>query len=247
MKTVPARVLSELGMAAFRTYLERGRVAGEPPPHEVLLSDDYSRRVEPEVELRVRKFSTKYEMGMEICTAFAERLSEMWNVDEFWAAMSLTFHASTFPVKNNEWFIGSLSRHLISRIPGRHQDQGHRHLVKGAASAVSRFGQEARVLMGGPHEQAKMEEQIMSRKSDIGLASSKEVVRAAYLLYYDPDKDVVRRGAKSTGTGSIMRLIDILKQLDVNYDVASLDAQEIVSLLPRAEFAKFLPESASIS
>lgn len=245
MKAVSARALNPTGLDMFNAYLAGGPWSETAPPTN-LLSDEYSYLLEPGFEVNPRKFGTKFEMGMEVCTSAGNTiLPSLWPTDGLWAALSLMFHQSTFPSKNGQWFIGSPSRHVITRIPGRKQDQSHRHLVKGAAIAVNRFGTEARVLMGGPHEQAKMEEQIMSRKTDMGLASSKEVVRAAYELYYDPDKDAVKRGAKSTGAGSVMRLIDILTQLDVNYDIPSLQASDILSLLPRKEFEKFLPASTS--
>lgn len=250
MKLVPApvRILTPSGLDVFAKYLAGGPWTDQPPPTWLLSKDEFSRELSPAFEIVCRKFPTKFEMGMEVCTAAGEdRLPALWPMDELWPALSLAFHQSTIPVRDGKWFVGSPSRHLVTRVPGRQQDQGHRHLVKGAAVAVSRFGVEARVLMGGPHEQAKIEEQIMSRKRDMGLASSKELVRAAYQLYYDPDKDAVKRGAKSTGAGSIMRLIDVLGQLDVNFDVPSLEASEILALLPRDEFGKFLPEAASIS
>jgi hypothetical protein len=245
MKQSLVRVLNPAGLGLFAQYLEAGPWKTEKPPIE-LLEDLHSVVLEPEVEVGTRRFSSKFEMGMEVCSAIEpERLTALWANDGLWAALSLTFHQSTFPVKDGQWFVGSPSRHIVARIPGRLQDQSHRHLVKGAAIAVSRFGADARVLMGGPHQQAKIEEQIMSRKADMGLASANEVVRAAYQLYYDPDADAVKRGAKSTGAGSIMRLIDVLAQLDVNYDIPSLEANEIIALLPKKEFGKFLPRSTS--
>lgn len=245
MKATSVRALNESGLAMFAAYLASGPWSEIAPPMN-LLTDEHSQILNPGFDVNPRKFGTKFEMGMEVCTgAGGLALSTLWPNDGLWAALSLAFHQSTFPFKNGQWFIGSPSRHMVTRIPGRKQDQSHRHLVKGATMAVSRFGIEARVLMGGPHEQAKMEEQIMSRKTDMGLASSKEVVRAAYELYYDPDKNAVKRGAKSTGGGSIMRLIDILTQLDVNYDIPSLQAADILSLLPRREFGKFLPVATS--
>lgn len=244
----PVRILTVGGLAVFRKYLDGGPWADEPPPSWLLSNDEFSHALAPPMEIVPRKFRTKFEMGMEVCTAAGEhRLPTLWPMDDLWASLSLAFCQSTFPVRDGKRFVGSPSRHLVTRVPGRLQDQGHRHLVKGAAVAVSRFGVEARVLMGLPHEQTKIEEQIMSRKRDMGLASSKELVRAAYQLYYDQDKNVVKRGAKSTGAGSIMRLIEVLSQLDVNFDVPSLEATEILALLPKEEFGKFLPSVASNS
>lgn len=247
MKRIRTRTLNTQGLAEFAAYLGRGPWTAEPPPVGLLNSDAYSRPFAPEVEIGVRKFSAKFEMGMEICTAFGNDGIDAIKDNGLWAWLSLALNDSTMPKKDGTWFVGAKSRHIVERIPGRLQDQGHRHLVKGAAMAVRRFDTEAKVLMGRPHEQSKIEEQIMSRKADMGLATATEVVRAAYRLYYDPDHDAVRRGAKGTGAGSIMRFVEVLTQLDVNFDVPSLTANSILSLLPAHEFGKFMKESASIS
>lgn len=247
MKTLRTRALNAQGLAEFAAYLGRGPMTSEPPPVSLLNNDAYSRPVAPEVEIEARRFATKYELGMEICTAFGNEAVDAVKDNGVWAWLSLALHESTMPKKDGTWFVGAKSRHIVERIPGRLQDQSHRHLVKGAAMAVRRFDTDAKVLMGRPDEQSKIEEQIMSRKSDMGLANAVEVVRAAYRLYYDADRDVVRRGAKSTGAGSIMRFVDVLTQLDVNFDVPSLKADVILTLLPGHEFGRFMKESASTS
>jgi len=109
---------------------------------------------------------------------------------------------------------------------------------------VSRFGTDARVLMERPDQQSKIEEQIMSRKADLGLASASQIIRAAHRLYFDPDKNTVKRGAKSTGAGSIMRFVEVLVQLDVNFDIPSLDSETVLSLLPSNEFGKFMSSTS---
>lgn len=102
--------------------------------------------------------------------------------------------------------------------------------------AVSRFGAHARVLLGRASEQTKIEEQVMSRTADLGLAGSVEFVRLLHRIYWDPTKNAVRKGAKGTGKGSIMRIIEVMQHLDVTYDVQSLSAEQFEELLPRPEF-----------
>jgi len=242
MKPVMPRSLNSRGLAEFSAYLERGPLTPEPPPEHLLFSDAYSRPYAHAAELCAKRFSRKFDIGMEVCTAFVERdaFNLALNDAGLWAWLSLFMNESTMPKKDGTWFVGAMSRHVVERIPGRLQDQSHRHLVKGAAMAVQRFGTDAKVLLGRPDEQSKIEEQIMSRKADMGLASATEVVRAAYRLYYDDVRDIVKRGAKSTGAGSIMRFVEVLTQLDVNFDVASLEADTILSLLPVEEFGRFV-------
>lgn len=247
MKRLRTRALNAHGLAEFAAYLGRGPTTTEPPPVELLNNEAYSRALAPEVEIEARRFATKYELGMEICTAFGNDGIDAIKDNGVWAWLSLALHDSTMPKMDDAWFVGAKSRHIVERIPGRLQDQSHRHLVKGAAMAVRRFDTDAKVLMGRPYEQSKIEEQIMSRKAEMGLASATEVVRAAYRLYYDADRDTVKRGAKSTGAGSIMRFVEVLTQLDVNFDVPSLQADTILSLLPSHEFGGFMKNTASIS
>lgn len=247
MKKFAARALTQDGLAAFAAYIAAGANSATAPPTHLLTDAKYSVEYAPRFEVRPRKFASKFEMGMEVATAIGkDALDAAFSEPALWAGLSLQFHEATMPKKEGVWFVGTQSRHIITKIPGRNQDQSHRHLVKGAAIAVSRFGPDARVLMGGASEQSKIEEQIMSRKSDTGLASSPQVVRVANQLYFDADKGSVRKGAKGTGGGSIMRLIEVLAQFDVNYDVSSLSADSIVGLLPQREFERFI-KPASMS
>ncbi|MDQ6734650.1 MAG: hypothetical protein M3Z35_11165 [Nitrospirota bacterium] len=250
MKPLVIRTFTSRGLAEFAAYLGSGPISSEPPPGALLEDDFYARPYDDIAEIRVRRFATKYELGMEISTSFGgeEKTDAALKENALWAWLSLACHESTMPKRDGtNWFLGAKSRHVVELIPGRHQDQSHRHLVKGAAMAVRRFGRDAKVLLGRPDEQSKIEEQIMSRKADMGLASAKEVVRAAFLLYFDAERDIVKRGAKSTGAGSIMRFVEVLTQLDVNFDIPSLKAETILSLLPPQEFGKFIETPASIN
>ncbi len=101
-----------------------------------------------------------------------------------------------------------------------------------------RFGVHAVVLMGDAHGQSKMEEQVMSRRSDQPLAFHKEFVKALYELYWDIDADTLKSGARGEGPGSVMHMIDLLTQFDLTFDIASLDAPLLLQLLPK-DFKRF--------
>lgn len=227
------------GKIAFRDYLALGPRTIKQPPTELLLDDRYSTPLAIGlVEQRV--FDTKFDMGMHVVAAVGkEKLPALLNEPDVWPWLSLYFYESTFPKKGSEWFIGARSRHIVERISGRQQDHSHRHLVRGAVVAVQRFDMHARVLMERPYQQSKMEEQIMSRKSDLGLAGSPNIIKLIYRLYWDASKNAVLKGAKGDGPGSIMRLITVLRQLDATFDVASLSPDRLLALLPRTEFKRF--------
>lgn len=59
-------------------------------------------------------------------------------------------------------------------------------------------------------------------------------------LYFDPTKGTTKRGAGGKGSGSPRRLADVLKQLDLTWDLYGMQSVELIRLLP-TEFRRFLP------
>lgn len=73
------------------------------------------------------------------------------------------------------------------------------------------------------------------------LVACKAAVETATALYYDETKGSLRRGSGAKGAGGLRRLIDVIQQLDMTFDVHSLRASDLLVLLP-AEFAKFMSD-----
>ena len=229
------------GLNEFAAWLDRAEVAdpkrytSEPPPEHLLFDNQYSVQVGYGNPVRQRKFERKYDVGLEVCSAAGEENMRQLLADaNAWAWLTLYFHDSTIPFSKGMWWTGVRSRHIVDKISGRSQDQGHRHLVKGASTNVYRFKEFATVLMSGPSEMSKIEEQIMSRKVDPPLAFLPELVKAIHKLYWDVDADDVKRGASGVGNGSIMHIVDLLGQFDLTFDVSHLQSERLIALLPKA-------------
>jgi|GEM_PF-4291641 hypothetical protein len=237
---------TEKGLEAFRSWLDRAennvpkRKTSEPPPTGILLDDQYSRPLGFGGVLKQRPFNRKYDLGMEVCRALGrENVEKILNVPNAWAWLSLFFYETTFPRDREErWFTGERSRHIIQTIQGRKQDQSHRHLVKSAVTNVLRFGKYAVVLMGTKIGQSKIEEQVMSRRVDQPLAYHKEFVKTLYQLYWDEEKQNLKSGARGEGPGSIMHMMDLLTQFDLTFDISSLQVEDFMRLLPK-DFDRF--------
>jgi len=99
--------------------------------------------------------------------------------------------------------------------------------------------------MGNADGQSKMEEQVMSRRVDPPLAHHQEFVKALHRLYWDAENDDLKSGARSDGPGSVMHMIDLLTQFDMNYDISSLECDDFLRLLPK-DFDKFRGEGANL-
>lgn len=240
MSSFPIRAFTPEGMKQFANYLDEqtdgARRTAKAPPAELLHDDKFAKPTEFG-KLSKNVFEQKFDMAMYLAAnAGEENLRKMLGIPEIWPWLSLYFWRSVFPFEKGHYTIGARSRHVVEKIAGRNQDHSHRHLVRGGVVAVTRFGPHARVLLGKASEQTKMEEQVMSRTADLGLAGSPEFVRFLHRQYWDSKKGEVRKGAKGTGKGSIIRVIEIMQHLDVTFDVQSLVAEQIELLLPQAEF-----------
>jgi hypothetical protein len=78
--------------------------------------------------------------------------------------------------------------------------------------------------------------QLASRQEII---SNPAVVQLATQLYFDPTSGTTKKGAGGKGRGSPRRLVDILRQFDVTWDLYSMSLKEFWDILPQREFEKF--------
>lgn len=128
-------------------------------------------------------------------------------------------------------------RHILE--PG--YPYGHRHLIGGAylVYAVYGLGDEiSQLLLYTPlHIESQFNHEFVSRQS---LITNKGIMEAAFRLYFDPASKKPKRGAqlKKGAPGTLYRFIDVIQQLDVNYDLYSMIGDEIIGILP-AEFDKW--------
>lgn len=65
------------------------------------------------------------------------------------------------------------------------------------------------------------------------LIVSRGVIEALNLLYLDPVRGMPKRGASAIDQpGTVRRLVRVLQQLDLTYDIHGMSGQAIVDLLP---------------
>lgn len=240
------RRFNALGLqeAEIRLNALSAGVAGLADLTALLFDDKYTEVALSDICISVALLDPKtgkYDLGRTIVEALSERaVRQLLADDAVWPWLSIVFSASIFPEKKGAPYVGKLSRHLVTSVGGRSSKATHRHLVRGAVNAVFRFGESARGIMAGPSEHTTYEEQIMSRTERTQLAGSTEFVRLVNVLYFDPAKGKHKPNAAKGKTGSMMRLIDLVGQLETNYDVAAMSADEMIEILPKREFSRYL-------
>jgi hypothetical protein len=86
-----------------------------------------------------------------------------------------------------------------------------------------------------PGERGEIVEQLSARQE---IAACPAVIAAASELYNDAERRTFKKGAAGRSRGSIVRLIKVLQQYQLTYDLYSLSGRQLVSMLP-SEFDRF--------
>jgi len=68
--------------------------------------------------------------------------------------------------------------------------------------------------------------------------TNRSIVELATKLYYDPKLKTTRRGAGGKGAGSPRRLVAVLNQFDLTWDLYATTTPTLMKMLPK-EFEKF--------
>ncbi|WP_370298327.1 hypothetical protein, partial [Pontibacterium sp.] len=119
------------------------------------------------------------------------------------------------------------------------QDYKHRprHSVFTTWQLVEKYDRDSWFLLSkGLHVRGELIEQLMARQYFL---SCDGLIRAASQLYFDSDRKTFKRGASGrTSPGCVYRYVNWLKQIEINYDLFSMSADDFLSLMP-AEFDRF--------
>lgn len=232
------RAFNDAGIAEFHSHLERVRTStADAVPPDLYLSDEYSGIVSPEVQIRQVVFETKLEAARYLFGIVQQQLSQHFENVGLWTWLSAFYFDSVCPVEED----GARKprsdyRHILQ--PGRDWWHFYRHLLAGPVRTYAFHGEEAKLLLSGPvHRMGDFVEQLCSRQE---IAANRGLVEAATRLYWDDKSQRPKRGAAPNRRkpGTLRRFVDIIQQLELTYDLYSMNGAEILTLLPN-EFASW--------
>ncbi|RTM14293.1 MAG: hypothetical protein EKK33_06845 [Bradyrhizobiaceae bacterium] len=113
--------------------------------------------------------------------------------------------------------------------------KAQRHLVRMPVLLVDTLGDTAdHLLCGSPAVLPEIREQLTSQQDMFHPVFQ----AAARALYYDPEKQKLKKGAGGKKGGTPRRLAKVRSQLDVTWDMYDLTPEKLVGLLPK-EFDRF--------
>lgn len=224
------RALNEEGIDAFRRFLQMIRngdtFQGSPA---LLFVETTSYPLRDDVRVEKRTFASKYAAAVylgEILRPLALR-----ELDEkgLWSWLALFFFDQLSP-ENEEGI--RRPREDYHYIPD--ETSGwfrERHLLAGPYRLYLAHGERSRLLLyPRVHQHGQFVYQLAHRRELIG---NRGLVEAIDLLYWDRAHDRPKRGA-TTGSrpGNLRRLIRVIDQLGLNYDLYGMSGRQILELLP---------------
>ncbi len=222
------RKLNAKGIAAFREYLSSIRAGAEFQTSPALLYvDDFSTAVRPRIEVERRTLKTKLDAAAYLTTVLEPIEGPGLTSDVgLWSWLALFFFDQLSPVRPDG---KRRPREDYHYIPSDRRPQ--RHLLAGAYQLYKLHGQHARVLLHpAVHQHGRFIFDLDFRRD---LLTNRGLIEVADRLYWNERTRRPKRGAASDGQpGNLRRLIAVAQQLELNYDLYGMNAQEILELLP---------------
>lgn len=237
------RKLNARGIAAFQEYLRSIRAGSEFQSNPALLYvDEHSMPIQPRIEIAPRPFANKLDAAMYLANVLQPIETPALIGDAgLWAWLALYYFDQLSPVGADG---KRRPREDYHYIIGTARWAHERHLLAGPYRLYRTHGERARLLLHpAMHQHGNF---IYDLSFHRDLITNRGLIAAIDLLYWNPRTKRPKRGATtSSRPGNLRRLIAVLQQLDLTYDLHAMRAAEILTLLPD-EFAAWQPAQRSI-
>lgn len=229
-----ARRFTEAGITRFQELATTARAlnkAGTPVPEvpaELLWDEAFSTSMDYELPDADPVFADKLEVGLFCCRLIPEGDHEVIRTDApFWSWLAARYFdqitKGRTKIKEPRAYVAAIGF-----------QEFYRHLLLGPYYVyfMAREDPErVRVLLyDEPTTMNEVMVQLGSYQTLLQNPSLQEVVRR---LYFDEKRHRIKRGAGGKENGAPRRLMDFVRQIELNYDLASIEAPRLWSMLPK--------------
>lgn len=237
MNKMHARRLTAAGVERFEQFLQTLRTDPEiDPPLEILGDPMFSEPLDAEIDAEPRAFHSRLEIAEHLHKILKGDPAGLRNDPGFWSWLALCWFDELCPETKEQRQPGENARWIANLDDPR---RSCRHLLAGPWQIFQAHRDDPQraicLLYGTPSQAGPLVRLLAARPS---LASCPSVVGAASRLYFNRELGRNRPGLGGQGPGSPRRFLDILCQLELNWDLHSLTVEELLGLLP-AEFDHF--------
>jgi hypothetical protein len=240
---------------SIRTFNEEGlnemeRVTGEirnnnikEIPSELLTDGHYSEIHEPIINIERVDFRNKNELIPYLVHQLNLKTNKHLYFDKgLWSWLSAFYFDNICPPDGNGKRKVNETAFYILRDP-KNYTKYYRHLLAYPCRLYSELGDSSKIFLIGTFlKRGEITEQFGAYQE---IALNKGILDAANLMYWDEATRNLKRGAAGKGAGSARRLVRIIRQYQMTYDLNSMKGNDIVQLLP-IEFAKWNNQANSV-
>lgn len=205
-------------------------------PEDLLFSDSYSEPLEPIVNIKRVDFKNKNELVPYIVEILSLRGNKHFYFNRgLWSWLAAFYFDNICPVDGNGKRKVNETAFYVLRDP-KNYTKYYRHLLAYPCRLFSELDTSSKIfLIGSFLKRGEITEQFGAYQE---IALNKGILDAANIMYWDDSVKNLKRGAAGKGGGSARRLVRIIRQYQLTYDLNSMNGKEIVGLLP-SEFAKW--------
>lgn len=236
-KIISIRRFNDEGFAEFERIINEIRNGNlNKVPDTVLFSNEFSEAYEPILNIEAVTFLNKKELIPYLVSELNLRNSKHLYFDKgLWTWLAALFFNNICPEDGNGKRKVNESAFYILKDP-KNYTKYYRHLLAYPCRLYSELGDSSKIfLIGSFQKRGEITEQFGAYQE---IALNKGILDAANILYWDESTGNLKRGAAGKGAGSARRLVRIIRQYQMTYDLNSMSGNEIVSLLP-AEFSRW--------
>jgi hypothetical protein len=226
------KVFTDEGINEFRNFLVE--LKSNPELNKPDLSDKkYSENFEPEITVDENKiFSSRMELAEYLTKIFGDSGVKSQDVianDKLWTWLTYLWFDQICPKEGT----GRKVREIVKYICSIDYKKYYRHFIASTFRTYSTLAKENSLLfLTRPvNDHGDFIEQLASRQEII---SNPNLIGVAHKLYWDNEEYKPKRGASDRKKpGNLRRLIKLFGQIELTYDIFSMNPDDIVKNLPK--------------
>ena len=235
---ISIRTFNDAGLNEFEKIigeLRNGNIKNVP--ETLLFAEEFSNSFEPVVNVEKVDYKNKNELIPYLVQQLQLKSKKHLYFDKgLWSWLAAFYFDNICPVDGNGRRKINETAFYILREP-KNYTKYYRHLLAYPSRVYSELDDASKIfLIGNFSKRGEITEQFGAYQE---IALNKGILDAANILYWDDSTTNLKRGAAGKGAGSARRLVRIIRQYQLTYDLNSMKGNEIVNLLPN-EFSKWL-------
>jgi hypothetical protein len=240
--TVPIRRMTDQGVERFRSYLTAAKAgANDPLPNDLLFNEDYARVLDISVTVEQGVF----EISLDMARYLHPRIQGLALPGKYydvglWSWLSAFYLDSVCPANSSgRRKVGSIIRYVPPE--SRRFLDSIRHLMSMPVRMFDIHGEKRmRLFLYTRPQEISRYLSVVTESSE--LAANSGLLDALSILYWDEENQRPKRGALASRTtpGGLYRFMTVMNQFNRTYDLLSMTGKQIINLLPKSEFGRWL-------